>query len=252
MGLEPLRAIVPIMRSAKDRSKVELLGTGFFVSAQEGHHIVTAKHVIEDNPLGPDELYSVFFPGVPGDATQVAQLQISRVVASRSYDVAACWIAPTEHLANAVALPLASEEPALNDDVLCFEYSGTHIQRKAQGGIHVSLDPHAHKGNIVRSYRSDFPESVPTPSYLTSFPALQGASGAPMLVRNKRKDRFAVVGLMVANAARHLMPAQILRIDHGESEQEEVRYYLPFGKALAREVLRSELDAMGVPFDSTD
>jgi hypothetical protein len=61
---------------------------------------------------------------------------------------------------------------------------------------------------------------------------------------------MAAVGMMLANFERHLMPAQVLSIDHGDGEKEEVRYYLPHGKALARRRLAAELQAMDIPFES--
>jgi len=62
----------------------------------------------------------------------------------------------------------------------------------------------------------------------TSFPALQGASGAPVLLNLD----FSVVGMLVANVERHLLPAQIVRIEDGPATSEETRYYMPFGQAL--------------------
>ena len=135
---------------------------------------------------------------------------------------------------------------------MCLEYSATRIEKKPEGGIHVSFEPYAHKGNIVRSYQSTFPEAVPTASFLTSFPALQGASGAPVLVKTHPRRTLAAVGIMVANAERHLMPAQVLTVHEANEDREEVRYYLPYGKALSRAVLGPELEVMGIPFEYAD
>ena len=129
-----------------------------------------------------------------------------------------------------------------------YEYSSTRIEQTPAGGTHVSFEPYAHKGNIVRFFDSTFPEKIPTPSILTSFPALQGASGAPILTATLSKKSFSVVGMTVANLERHLLPAQVVQIHDGDTYQESTTYYLPFGKALARSIVAKCLEGMNIPF----
>jgi hypothetical protein len=76
----------------------------------------------------------------------------------------------------------------------------------------------------------------------TSFPALQGASGAPIL----RARDFAVVGMLVANHERHLLPAQVVRIETNNEALEETRYLLPVGKAIEAHFVLEVLDQMGI------
>ena len=211
-------------------------------------YVVTAKHVFEKNPLQDGEEYAVVFRGADG----IALVAISEVSMSRNFDVAACEVPLVKNLSEAVRLPIARTDPGLNEDVICFEYSSTRIERTRQGGTHVSFEPNAHKGNIVRSYVSTYPEAVPTPSLVTSFPALQGASGAPVLIKTSPRRTFAAVGIMVANVGRHLMPAQILTLHEEGEDREEVLYFLPYGQALARSVLSTELEVMGIPFEYAD
>jgi len=153
-----------------------------------------------------------------------------------------------QYLPEAVPLAIGRNDPALNADVFSYEYSSTRIERTPTGGTHVSFEPYSHKGNIVRSYESTFPEKVKTAAILTSFPALRGASGAPILAATLSKKSFAVVGMTVANVDRHLLPAQLVEIHDGESYKESTTYFLPFGKALARSVVAHCLEGMQIPF----
>lgn len=240
--LKPERAIVPIVRYAPDRIIVELLGTGFFVGDDNTKHLVTAKHVIQNSPLRPDEKYAVVLTEDSG----IALAAISKVLAAADFDVAVCAIEQA-HLTKVVPLSVAAFDPPLNGDVFAFEYSSTRIE-KTDTGRHVSFEPYTHKGNIVRSYSSTFPETTPTASLLTSFPALQGASGAPVLTAVKAPKQFAVAGMLVANAQRHLLPAQVVTIHDGPSYSETTSYFLPFGKAVSWAVLTQCLEGMRVPF----
>lgn len=246
MSMVPSRAVVPIVSASKALPVNRVLGSGFFVGDGAHLHVITARHVIEDNPLEAEQRYGIVFAGSQKIAI-VANLEIRL---STTSDVAALKMPIASYLDEALRIPIAASDPALNEDVVCFEYSSSRIENKPEGGRHVSLEPYAHKGNIVRMYDSTFPAPTTTPVILTSFPALQGASGAPILVKTKPRRTMAAVGMMLANFERHLMPAQVLSIDHGDGEKEEVRYYLPHGKALARRRLAAELQAMDIPFES--
>jgi hypothetical protein len=81
----------------------------------------------------------------------------------------------------------------------------------------------------VRIYVSTWPEHVPTPVMLTSFPALKGASGAPIFTLSKACSS----------------------IFSGEY-RDETRYFLPCGKALGRVVIAKCLEGLGVPFEYAD
>jgi len=57
-----------------------------------------------------------------------------------------------------------------------------------------------------------------------------------------RSPDHAVVGMIVANHERHLLPAQVVRV---EEEPKEVRYFLPLGLAIGVEALTEVLDEVG-------
>ncbi len=241
--LRPELSIVPIVRASKTVPIAELLGTGFFVGQANSIRLVTAKHVFESCQLAADEKYAIAFRGETG----IPVIAISRVLASPDFDLAVADV-PLEHIPTVMPLTLGKSDPALNADVFTFEYSGTQIEKPTPGQTHIAFEPYTHKGNIVRSYDSTYPEKIKTPTFLVSFPALQGASGAPLLSGTPSKKSIAVVGMTVANVERHLIPAQIVQIQEGKDFSEKISYYLPFGKALARAAVTEALQSMGVQF----
>lgn len=239
--LAPASCIVPIFRSSPDNPISQLLGTGFFVGAGDSLHLITAKHVFLDNPLVRDEAYRAAF--VEGNSARLVPIPQAKV--AEDFDVAACVLSASD-FPMAVPLRVGRADPALNAEVLSYEYSGTRIEKPRPDHTHVSVEPSAHKGNVVRNYVSTFPEKTPTRSLLVSFPALQGASGAPLLTASESRNEFAVVGMLVANVEQHLLPAQIVKL---EGVEETTSYFLPYGKALGREVLVQCLRGLRVPFD---
>lgn len=239
--LQPTRSIVPIIRYSPLQPIAEILGTGFFVGTPEMLAVVTAKHVFTACSLKDDEKFAIAFLTEKGAAI----VALSRVIGSLDFDVAAADV-DSQHLPGAFPLPLGVSDPPLNRDVFTYEYSGSVIEKPYPGHTHVSFDPYAHKGNVVRLYTSKFPEAKPTPALLTSFPALQGASGAPLIMEDAKAKCFAVVGMMVANVERHLMPAQVVEVHDGPEFHEKISYFLPLGKALARVALAQALQEMEI------
>jgi hypothetical protein len=245
--LEPNRAIVPIVRHTLDNPISELLGTGFFVGSEDVIHLITAKHVFEGSVLNKGEQYALVFYS---DGNGIGITPITSIRAADKFDIAVCAFKKPQ-LPFAVSLPIVTANPPLNQDVFSFEYSTTRIEKTATG-VHVFFEPNSHKGNIVRSYISTFPEKIATASFLTSYPALQGASGAPVIVGSQDKKRFAVAGMLVANVESHLLPAQVVNIEDGPSYRETTSYFLPYGKALSWSVLAECLLGMAVPFEQVN
>lgn len=173
--LKPNRAVVPIVRYVPTKPISGLLGTGFFVGNGDALHLVTAKHVFEGSPLNKGAKYALVF----NDGKGIGIIRISEIRVAVDFDVAVCGVEKSL-MSLAVPLPIATADPPLSHDVFSYEYSSTRIE-KMDTGFHVSFKPHTHNGNIVRSYVSKFPEQTATASLLTSYPALQGASGAPII-----------------------------------------------------------------------
>jgi hypothetical protein len=224
-SLDLERSIIPIVHRDAGGSVTGLLGTGFVVGSR--HVVVTAAHVFKSQPLAEGENYAAAFVAESGSLKLV---NIRTPLAHPVHDIA---IFRAESIPGTVPLSIAAKRVPLNHDVLTYEYSSTTITRDASGKKIVNFSPFTHKGNVMRHYLSTFPELQPTPVMDTSFPALQGASGAPVV----RNSDFAVVGMLVANHERHLVPAQVVRIDGQTNEVEETRYFLPIGKALEAELI---------------
>jgi len=175
------------------------------------------------------------------DPVQAAE--IGNYKMSDKYDVAVVGLAGVTEV---VSLPILRSNISSIEDILTFEYSSTAPKAIHDGRVGAHFSPFTHKGNVLRHYTSDYPEKVSTPVMDTSFPALQGASGAPVM----RATDFGVAGMLVGNYERHLLPAQVVRIEQEDKTTEEIRYFLPTGRALSSEVLRTVLDSFGIEYES--
>jgi len=167
------------------------------------------------------------------DPVQAAE--IGNYKMSDKYDVAVVGLAGVTEV---VSLPILRSNISSIEDILTFEYSSTAPKAIPDGRVGAHFSPFTHKGNVLRHYTSDYPEKVSTPVMDTSFPALQGASGAPVM----RATDFGVAGM--------LLPAQVVRIEQEDKTTEEIRYFLPTGRALSSEVLRTVLDSFGIEYES--
>ena len=128
------------------------------------------------------------------------------------------------------ALTLASEDAGQNLDVVSLEFSGTSPIRLANDIIALELGPYTRKGNIIRRRRYLRP-GWPQPAMVQelSFPALKGASGAPVLVEPEGE----VLGMIVDNVEHHLLSAHIETIiDDKGRVTETQRYFLPTALAI--------------------
>jgi hypothetical protein len=95
-----------------------------------------------------------------------------------------------------------------------------------------------HQGHIVRAYLATLGHQQPTSCVDLSFPAFRRASGAPVL----HADSGEVLGMIVANVERHLMPAHLERVERDDGVVEEIRYFLPNGQAIRATHLRDAAD----------
>ena len=227
MGLPkmPLMAIFPIV-AVKQGPTFSFLGTGFFV-IKDGT-LLTAKHVFTDNPLSAGEYYGIVFMH-----KGISVHHVSNVRFSESFDIALGQAEIEEIVDNIEYLELAEKDAPLNQDILTLEFSATRTVM-SEAGMQIQLISSSHKGYVIRYYTSDYPEAIPTNALDLSFPALKGSSGAPVI--DEKDGR--VIGLVVANVERHLLPAQVEIIDNGIEPKEEVRYFLPIGKAISWKHLR--------------
>ena len=234
---DPNQAVIPILKAKGGTTISETLGTGFFTRLSGELYVVTAKHVFTDNPLVDDEHYVYVFKS--GDEANV--WNVDGFHFSENSDVAFFKSTLNEH---AVIIPFSENSPPMNRDVFCYEYSQSRIEAKPAGGVHVALEPFTHKGNVMRYHDLDYPSYVNAPCFVVSFPAMRGASGAPVICYTDKKN-FYVAGMIVANMGRHLMPAQVERITGPDDYSEERSFYLPLGLAIQSRVIRKALSQVG-------
>jgi len=226
----PLDAIFPIVALDNAGPTYSFLGTGFFVRADST--FMTAKHLLDPHTAADITFIAVDTRGQP------ATHAIEDVRFSPRYDIAIGRV-PTWNLP--FPLQLSETEPALNADLITMEFSQTSSQSQPDGSSHLNLIPSARKGHVIRNYMTDSLSITPAPTHVLelSFPALRGASGAPVLAELRHPQPGAVVGLLIANVEHHLMPAQVERIDDHTGVIEERRYFLPLALAISCRHLRA-------------
>ncbi len=232
-SIESTRSILPILKLSSDNRVISVVGTGFVVG--DPTVLITAKHVFEGETLPEESAFGALY----GPINNLKIATFRRIRRSPDHDIAAVYIQDVPWIQS---LQISNQEVPCNEDVLTYEFSSTRIETLSTGERQVAFTPFTHKGNVLRHYESTFPESHSTPSLDTSFPALQGASGAPVL----RARDFTVVGMLVANHERHLLPAQVVRIETSNEAVEETRYFLPVGKAIEGHFILEVLDQMKI------
>lgn len=181
---------------------------------------LTAKHIFE----GEQGEYS----GVMLDlvANEGFPYPISDLRFCKQFDIASGYV---REFPGIQPLGLANENAPMNFDVITTEYSGTHSNLLESGISALVFNPYFRKGNVICYYESNFPEPVPTQCLNLSFPALKGASGAPVKV----EQTGLVVGMIVGNIEEELLPAQIERIFTKDGCIEERKYLLPMARSIS-------------------
>lgn len=228
---KPQSLIVPVVSGVANSGLAdELWGTGFFVGPRL---LMSAKHVLGvQPPLG--HCLSV----VHIDPRPPYPIAINAVYCDPNFDVA---IARVDEWPNEEYLSITPGDVLImNHGVLTVEYSPTRQHVPLPGGVFaMDISANWHQGHIVREYVSDFGHLHPTRVIDLSYPAFRRASGAPV-VHNTSGE---VLGLVVSNVERHLMPAHLERIESPDGVVEEVRYYVPNGQAIRANHLRDCLQA---------
>lgn len=202
----PSEQIVPIL-GCHPNDRVTFLGTGSFI-APSGL-LLTAEHVIRD------------WSG-PMAVTVVSQIErrfpAFTVFSDRSRDLALLRV---EDYAAPLPLVLATPEDIKpNVQVVSFEYGTTIVT-----GEYVTINPATRLGNVTRTLNLvDRFGAAGEDALELSFPALRGASGAPVM----SNVGFQLWGVVIANVAYHLLPTQIERVTNDEGGvTEETRFMLP-------------------------
>lgn len=222
MGLpsKPLKAIFPIVSVGEmPEPRYGFLGTGFFID--DSGLFFTAKHVCK----GVENEHNAAMVDLSTDKL-ATPYQISNLRFSEEFDIA---LGEVKGVRDIEPLAIATENAPMNFDILTAEFSGTYSQQIEDERKALIFNPYFRKGQVLCYYTSTFPETVPTGCLQLSFPALKGASGAPVIVENTG----SVIGMIVGNIEHELLPAQIERVTNGHKYVEEVKYLLPSAKAIS-------------------
>lgn len=207
MVLNPHELIVPIYAIGQKGEVVQFLGTGSFIGSPP--LLITADHVIKD------------WKGAFGISivSNLQRIYVAKIIARDSFhDLALLEILDFKPVA---VLELAPKVAHQNQLLCTFEYGTTRTQ-----GNQIHISPATRIGNITRTLNlvSQY-QGAGDEILELSFPALKGASGAPIVSND---DKFQLQGIIIANVSYHLLPAQISSVlDEDNQILEETQFMLP-------------------------
>jgi len=241
--------ILPVVRW--DRGVLKgVLGTAFIAQFEKHRLVITAGHVADcarDKKWEWGVVYTL-------DSGELHFATANAYVRSKRHDIVAVPLNDFVPGLPAGGLQLGSPDYALDQDLCTFEYSRSHlVLGNGETTPDLALEPYFHKGHAMRRYLEPPLDPSGEPRLEVSFPALQGASGAPVL---NTADN-SVVGMLVTNHEQHLLPAQVVTIQCDEDRTEETAYFLPMGVALDIRAILDFLENEDIPAcvvgrDSTD
>lgn len=209
----PSDFVVPVVGLDKDDACGPFLGTGVFVDPPG--ILVTCDHVIDP------------WHGNYGVIVEKANhLFLAQLMLRDSESDLALLKTYEYHPRHAVPLEQDSEITTLNSLIMCFEYGTTII-----AGQKIHFAPANRLGNVTRFRNLQHLYGRAGDGMLElSFPALKGASGAPVM---NWTPPFRLWGIVKGNISYELMPAQIEKVvdDKGQLS-EETKFYLPQALAI--------------------
>ncbi|MGE0409154.1 MAG: serine protease [Amphiplicatus sp.] len=199
-------------------------GTGFFFHHQDSKYLATAHHVLQGDCMGV--MMPLHGEG-PFRADEILKEATLVAHAPKPYDLAVLKVSDG---VPGVVPQLASEPPYLNYSVYTYEYA--RFEMAGRDGKRI-INPNAsyRRGNIVRYVMQDpyFPDG----SLELSYPAIAGASGAPVFLSDPWgfKD-YGIVGVITTNAKYDLLPIEDHFFKDADGSEERRRYYLPAAIAI--------------------
>jgi hypothetical protein len=235
--IQPRDVVVPIFGLDESGRARAFAGTGSVVG--DGSILLTANHVVAgfNGPLGILPMNSLDRPPFP----------ITLIGRDTAHDLALLRI--TEYRPPR-PLVLEFDDFTDNTTLMTFEYGTTRIE-----GGRILLNPATRIGHMTRRLGpGDGLTSMTDEAIELSFPALRGASGAPVMINEpaaytmQGKISGGVVGVLIANASYHLAPAQIEEVLNADNTSyEKIQYMLPQGLAVSvrhiRDIYEQEVAA---------
>ena len=224
--MNPVETVVPIVALDEFNAVKDFLGTGTFVG--QPPILVTAEHVVHD--------WGGRFGVAPWSAKRIMRADL--LVKKREMDLALLEV--PGYVCNEPFELAQDNEIAFTQPVVCFEYGTTKIISEK-----VRLHPATRLGNVTRLlFEEDLFGLAGREALELSFPALRGASGAPVV----SLADFHLWGIVIANVSYHLIPAQVeITYDEQMHPIEQVQYMLPQGIAINVKHLRSLLTEVRSP-----
>lgn len=219
----PSLCVVPIVGLHSDGSCGPFLGTGAFVGKNK--YLVSCDHVLAEW----DGSY-----GISAHEDKIRLYKANPIARDSNSDLACLSI---EEYVPPFSFPMANDAEITPNQIICvFEYGTTEV-----AGTHINFTPSTRMGNVTRLRNlSDKFGKAGDHMLELSFPALKGASGAPVILR---RSPFTLWGVINANVARELHPAHVERIlDESGEVTEETKFYLPQGLAIHVKHVRSLLE----------
>ena len=232
--VDPHKFILPLVGYEQSKDFLKFLGTSFFVEGTSNPLLVTVNHNLDGwngdfgilpyrEPIRPAELIAQH-PEV-----DLALLHVPEYYPDKPLKIA------------------GDAELLINQLVNCYEYSDSwfpdSLFPKGDDAHTIKFSPSCRLGNITRF--DNFTDLPILPSQageqmlVLSFAALQGASGAPVVSNTD----LHLWGIVTANWAEHLLPAQVVTVlDEKNQLIEEVNYMLPQALAIHVKHLRSILE----------
>lgn len=219
MAVFPQDSIFPLV--LVEGTSLRFIGTAFSANLGGTTYCITAAHVV----LGLDEIYLFDVwgsDGVPRNRGTLLHRLMLREVDQRA-DLAILdfgEFAPRSSLETNPNFDLS--DPVL----MTFEYAKSQVSEQ-----NINFLGSLRHGNCVAFHR----ETRERPRQLElSFPALKGASGAPVFQKIRWKDgttKLEAVGVLTGNVQSELEPIQTYRYEGADGEREMTHYYLPSGVA---------------------
>lgn len=226
--VDPRQVIGAVFGADQLGNCVDHLGTGSIIG--DGTVVLTAEHVVRDYP--GTLRFAVLIDG------QVQHFPLAVLESDWRSDLALLRIdgfcAPDPlHV-------LFDAHVSYNHDLLTLEYAQTDV---TEAGVFV-LNPALRRGHKTRNINADKLGPIAGVDALElSFPALKGASGAPIMFEStpfiRDEWKWGIVGVLVSNLAYHAIPAQIITVVGDDNSYiEERQYMLPQGLAVNIKHLR--------------
>jgi hypothetical protein len=223
---QPREVIVPIFGTDQNGTPEQFLGSGSITG--DGSILRTVDHIIRPRLPGPFAM--VVIPA------EMQTFRLELIERDPAHDLALLRI--DEYRPKVPLSLLFDRQVSCNTDLVTLEYSTTRVEEDpSTKRTSIHLNPAVLMGHMTRHVDVERMGSAGREALELSFPALEGASGAPVMYDSTSfvadEERWGVVGLLVANLGYEAIPAKIVtELYEDNSTLQEIKYMLPQGLAV--------------------